>query len=77
MVFHPFDNAAALKEAGIPFVPAVGAMSVWMDLRGGLAEPTWQAERALWDAMVDDHKLILTPGAPPQLCSLSPHAIFQ
>ena len=44
-------------------MPAVGAMSVWVDLRAALAEPTFDAERTSWGHLVDDHKVVLTPGA--------------
>jgi DNA-binding transcriptional MocR family regulator len=53
---------SALTKAGIPFTPAVAAMFVWVDLRHLLAEPTSDAEWALWNTMVDDFKLLLTPG---------------
>ena len=56
-------TAGELERAGIPYVPAVGAMSVWFDLRAGLVAPTWEAERALWNALVDKHRVVLTPGA--------------
>ena len=57
---HPI--AGALERAGIPYVPAVGAMSVWFDLRAGLAAPTWEAERTLWSDLVEKHRVVLTPG---------------
>ena len=34
--------AGALKEAGIPFTPAVGAIFLWADLRAALEEATWE-----------------------------------
>lgn len=38
------SRAGALEQAGIPFVPAVGTMMLWMDLRKGLrGGATWQA----------------------------------
>ncbi len=45
-------------------------MSVWVDRRAALAEPTFAAERKVWNNLVDDHKVVLTPGAPLQSCSL-------
>jgi len=37
--------SGALEQAGIPFVPAVGTMMLWMDLRKGLrGGATWQAK---------------------------------
>ena len=55
--------AEALDKATIPYVPAVGAMSVWVDLRAALAEKTWESERKVWNDLVDGHKVVLTPGA--------------
>ncbi len=55
--------AEALDEAKIPYTPAVGAMSVWVDLRAALTEKTWEAERKAWNDLVDGHKVVLTPGA--------------
>ena len=64
MVRHSFVtlSAGALEKAGIPYVPAVGAMSVWFDLRRGLSAPTWEAERQLWSDLVDLKRVVLTPG---------------
>ncbi len=31
-----------LEKAGIPFTPAVGAIFMWVDLRGALPQPTWE-----------------------------------
>ena len=41
-------------------------MSVWVDLRAALAEPTFAAERKVWSDLVDNHKVVLTPGAHVQ-----------
>lgn len=53
---------AALEQGGIPFLPAVGGMFVWVDLRRWLPEPTWEAELALWQRICNDAKVVLTPG---------------
>ena len=37
-------------------------MSVWVDLRAALTDKTWAAERKVWNDLVDDHKVVLTPG---------------
>ena len=58
-------RAEALDEAEIPYVPAVGAMSVWVDLRAALTDKTWEAERKIWNDLVEDHRVVLTPGAHP------------
>ena len=31
-----------LKKAGIPYTPAVGAIFMWVDLRGALPSQTWE-----------------------------------
>ncbi|KAL4458929.1 hypothetical protein ABPG75_013794 [Micractinium tetrahymenae] len=54
--------AAALEEEGIPFLPAVGGMFAWIDLRRWLPEPTWEAELAFWQRICNEAKIILTPG---------------
>ena len=58
-------SAGALKEASIPFVPAVSTMMLWMDLRKGLrGGATWAAERDLWHRLANTRHVILTPGMP-------------
>lgn len=55
--------SGALTRAGIPFVPAVATMMLWMDLRKGLrGDNTWEGERALWKRLADNRHVILTPG---------------
>ncbi|BDA42313.1 1-aminocyclopropane-1-carboxylate synthase [Coccomyxa sp. Obi] len=51
----------ALDRAGIPYTPATGAIFLWVDMRKYLSEPTWQAERQLWQEVVD-LGVLLTPG---------------
>lgn len=64
-------TAGALTKEGIPFVPAVGTMMLWMDLRKGLrGGNTWEAERALWKRLADNRHVILTPG---RLSSRNPY----
>lgn len=53
---------AALRAAHIPFVPAAGAMFAWIDLRRGLREASWSGEAELWQAMIDEARVLLTPG---------------
>jgi hypothetical protein len=43
-----WEPAGALKEAGIPFRPAVGAIFLWADLRAGLTEATWEVCLGQW-----------------------------
>lgn len=54
--------AAALEGAGITHVPAEAGIFVLCDLRAHLADPTWEAERALWRRILDEANVNLTPG---------------
>ncbi len=54
---------AALDRGAIAFVPAGAGFFVLLDLRRFLAEPTWEAEHALWLRILDTAKVNLTPGA--------------
>ena len=61
--------AGALTKAGIKFTPAVACVFCWVDLRSALSEPTWEAERKLWeDGFVQRCGFIITPGILPQSC---------
>ncbi|KAF8066189.1 ACS8 [Scenedesmus sp. PABB004] len=55
----------ALDAAGIPHVPAVAAMFCWVDLRAAFdgGAGSWADEDALWRCMVEQHKVLLTPGS--------------
>lgn len=55
--------AEALGAAGIPFVPSEAGFFLLLDLRRYLAEPTSEAERALWWRLLDKAGVNLTPGA--------------
>ena len=56
-------DAEGLTSAGIPFLPAVAGMFVWVDLRAWLAPGGgWEAEAALWEAVCEECHVILTPG---------------
>ena len=55
--------AGALTKAGIKFTPAVGSVFCWVDLRSALTQPTWKAERQLWEeGFVQRCGFIITPG---------------
>jgi aspartate/methionine/tyrosine aminotransferase len=54
--------AGLLDDLGIPYVPAGAGFSVWIDLRGRLAEPTFAAERELWSRIFDDARVSILPG---------------
>ncbi|KNC54372.1 ACC synthase [Thecamonas trahens ATCC 50062] len=53
----------ALDACGIPYVPAVAGMFFVVDLRQFLDEPTWEGEARLWQRLLDNHGLNLTPGS--------------
>jgi aspartate/methionine/tyrosine aminotransferase len=55
--------ATALDAARIAHLPAEGGFFLLVDLRDHLAEPTWEAEGALWRRFVDEAKVNLTPGS--------------
>ena len=52
----------------VPYVPAIAGMFVWVDLRGFMPASdvkgvnVWAKEEALFDALVDDARVVLTPG---------------
>ena len=52
----------ALEGVSIPYVPSTAAMFLWVDLRAGLREETWEEEESLWGYMVAHKRLLLTPG---------------
>eukprot|EP00884_Botryococcus_braunii_P001068 jgi/Botrbrau1/10962/Bobra.0383s0016.1 len=52
----------ALREMEIPHTPASAGIFVWVDLRSFLPEATWEGERALWEALIEDCGLLVTPG---------------
>ncbi|DBA72531.1 TPA: hypothetical protein ACH3X2_010289 [Trebouxia sp. C0005] len=55
--------AGALIKAGIKFTPAAGSVFCWVDLRSALSQPTWKAERQLWEeGFVQRCGFIITPG---------------
>ena len=53
----------ALDEGGIRHLPAEAGVFVLLDLRPHLAEPTWEAEHALWVRILEQARVNLTPGA--------------
>jgi hypothetical protein len=60
--FYAF--AGGFDAAGIPYTPAPAGMFLWVDLRAafGNKQATWQDEEALWNCMVQQHRVVLTPG---------------
>ncbi len=53
----------ALDRESIPYRPAEAGFFLICDLRYYLAEPTWEAERALWRRILDESQVSLTPGS--------------
>ena len=54
---------AALADEGIPFIPAEAGFFFLVDLRKFLDEPTWEAEHALWERVLEGANVNLTPGS--------------
>jgi 1-aminocyclopropane-1-carboxylate synthase len=53
----------SLDACRIPFMPVIVGMFVWIDARGLLTAPTWEAEKALWTQMFRRKAgVLLTPG---------------
>ena len=53
---------AALEQQGIRHFPAAAGFFLLLDLRPYLAEPTWEAEHALWRRLLEQGNVNLTPG---------------
>jgi 1-aminocyclopropane-1-carboxylate synthase 1/2/6 len=54
--------AGRLAYHGIGCVPARAGLSLWTDLRGRLAEPTFEAETALWQHISQTARVNVLPG---------------
>ncbi len=52
-----------LDAGGIRRLPAGAGVFALLDLRPHLAEPTWEAEHALWLRILEEARVNLTPGA--------------
>ncbi|KAF5840409.1 pyridoxal phosphate-dependent transferase [Dunaliella salina] len=64
----------AMDKAGIPYTPACAAMFLWIDLGAWLAKPTWEEENLLWEAMMNEAKVLFTPG---QACKAARPGFFR
>ncbi|XP_024516430.1 1-aminocyclopropane-1-carboxylate synthase [Selaginella moellendorffii] len=53
---------SAFTSVKLNYMPACAAMFCWLDLRSLLTECTFEAERALWKEILEDCKVLLTPG---------------
>ena len=51
-----------LDRLNIPYVGASAGMFIWVDLSCCLHGSGWEAEEDLFQSMVQDSKLVLTPG---------------
>lgn len=51
-----------LEAAQVKYMPACAAMFCWLDLRSLLTEPTFEAENRLWREIMDEARIVLTPG---------------
>ena len=63
-----------LDAAEIPYVEAQAAFFMLLDLRGWLESPTWEAEGALWQRLLDEQSVNLTPG---EACRISEPGFFR
>jgi aspartate/methionine/tyrosine aminotransferase len=54
--------ASTADRIGIPYVPADSGFFVWIDLRPWLREPTPAGEQDLWARLVEEARVVLTPG---------------
>ena len=54
--------AGELTAGGVPFLLAEAGLFIFCDLRPFMAEPTWEAERALWRRILDRANVNVTPG---------------
>jgi 1-aminocyclopropane-1-carboxylate synthase len=52
----------ALKAADVPHTAAQAGFFTWVDLRSWLPEATPEGETALWRALLDEARVLLTPG---------------
>ena len=57
------EVTAVLERFRVPFLPANSGIFVVCDLRGYLDSPTAEAESALWQRLLDDANVNLTPGS--------------
>lgn len=53
---------SCLEAAQVNYMPACAAMFCWLDLRSLLSAPTFAAEDSLWREIMNDSKIVLTPG---------------
>ncbi|KAG0620863.1 hypothetical protein M758_4G250500 [Ceratodon purpureus] len=64
----------SFEAAGLRYMPACAAMFCWLDLRNLLTEPTFAAEDCLWKEILDESRIVLTPG---QACHYAEPGFFR
>ena len=64
----------ALDAIGIAYLAAEAAFFLICDLRPHLETPTWEAERALWQRILDEANVNLTPG---EACRINEPGFFR
>jgi len=64
----------SLDAAEIPYIPAQAAFFLICDLRSFLHEPTVEAERRLWQRLLDEANVNLTPG---EACRIAEPGFFR
>lgn len=57
------EVSSALAAEGLDFLPSDAGFFLLLDLRRFLAEPSWNAEDALWRRLLDETNVNLTPGS--------------
>lgn len=57
----------SFEAANLRYMPACAAMFCWLDLKSLLTEPTFTAEDNLWKEILDECRIVLTPGGVPFL----------
>ena len=54
--------SGALGSMNVPVLPVAGGIVLWLDLRARLREPSFAAERELWQEIFTEAKVSITPG---------------
>nr|XP_024370843.1 1-aminocyclopropane-1-carboxylate synthase-like isoform X2 [Physcomitrium patens] len=64
----------SFEAANLRYMPACAAMFCWLDLKSLLTEPTFTAEDNLWKEILDECRIVLTPG---QACHYAEPGFFR
>lgn len=57
------DTTGALAAHRVAARPADAGLFLWLDLRHALPEPTFRGEQALWRRLLDEARVLVSPGA--------------